>query len=494
MTGPGFLGRLRLRARLWMKLALFAALGVAATHALHLVIARRITGRALAEEQATLGHGVARAVAHEAVEAVLVGDGIALRELALGTVSRKDVAYCFIVRDRDVLASSFAAGTPLALAEMRAAGDEAPLVVVSRGERYLDIVEPIANARGAVVRVGLDMSIARTTNRTLAILLGSLAAGMIAVGLAAAFVVGRSVARPIGDLVRAADRFDPREHLHLVPVHGTDEIAEVTERFNSMMERLQAAHDEHVHAREAAAAAERLSALGVLVGGVAHEINNPLAGMKNCLRRLEKAELPAPKRAEYLELMDEGLGRIEHVVKRLLDVGRPRPLELSEAPLGSLAKEGASLLRPLLRKRGITYDEAAGGALGEARVIADRLQVGQALLNLMLNAVYVSPSGSRIRAFLRERGDLLGVAIQDEGPGIPEAIRQRVVEPFFTTKPLGEGTGLGLSVTRSIADTHGGDLTFDFPEGGGTIATLWLRRAPRDDGAAQDGTASAGVR
>jgi signal transduction histidine kinase len=459
-----------------MKLALFAALGIAATHAFHLVIARRITGRALAEEQLALGRTVARVVAREAADAVLVHDDIALHELAVHTASGTDIAYCFIARDGRVLASSFSGPTPRALVDLRPAGEDTPLVVVSRSARYLDLAEPVIDAQGVVVRLGLDMRLAAATNRTLAILLGSLALGVIGAGLVAAFVVGRSIARPLGELVRAANRFDPGDHLSPVATHGTDEIAEVTEQFNSMMERLQVAHDEHVHAREAAAAAERMAALGVLVGGVAHEINNPLAGMKNCLRGLERDDLRLDKRQEYLELMDEGLERIEDVVGRLLDFGRPRPLELRDVPMASLAREGASFLRPLLRKRGIAYAEDLGSPLGAEQAVADHRQVGQALLNLILNAIHATPRGGRIRVHLRARGDLLGVAIEDDGAGVPEPIRHRIVEPFFTTKPPGEGTGLGLSVTRAIAEAHGGALGFEFPARG-TVAILWLRRA-----------------
>lgn len=99
------------------------------------------------------------------------------------------------------------------------------------------------------------------------------------------------------------------------------------------------------------------------------------------------------------------------------------------------------------------------------------------MLNLLINAAYVTPSGGQIRLCARERAEHLGLAVEDDGPGIPEDLRARIAEPFFSTKPAGEGTGLGLSITRSIAEAHGGELTFEFPERGGTVATLWLRRA-----------------
>jgi two-component system NtrC family sensor kinase len=81
---------------------------------------------------------------------------------------------------------------------------------------------------------------------------------------------------------------------------------------------------------------------------------------------------------------------------------------------------------------------------------------------------------------------MVGVAVEDRGPGIPAEMRDRILDPFFSTKPEGEGTGLGLSVTRTIIDAHGGELTFEFPDAGGTVATVWLREGTTRGAAARD--------
>jgi two-component system NtrC family sensor kinase len=116
----------------------------------------------------------------------------------------------------------------------------------------------------------------------------------------------------------------------------------------------------------------------------------------------------------------------------------------------------------------------------DGAVLVDRHQLGQALRNLLTNAAYVTKPEGMIRVELRGRGSFYGIAVADDGPGIPPELRQRVLDPFFTTKPVGEGTGLGLAVTRAIVEAHGGELTFEFPEAGGTIATVWLHRAVAD--------------
>ena len=469
----------RPRVRLWMKLAAFAAMGVVLMHALHLFIGNRVATRALSAEAARLGRDIGHLVAQRAADPLLVNDLLALQELVQETAEPGSrVAYCLVVREGQLVASSFDGPTPPGLVALRADGDAEPLVVRSGDRRVLDLAEPILGGRLGRVQLGLDMEVLDDTRRELAIRLGVLALALIALGFAAAFAAGRVVARPIGEIVAAADRFDPGAgRSPEIRPRGSDEIAVLAGRFNEMMRRLAAAHEEQARARQKAVETERLAAMGSLVAGVAHEVNNPLAGLKNCVRRLERAELPEAKRREYLALMDEGLVRIEDVVRQLLDFGRPHPPRLEPVPASLMAREAVALVRPALERRRVALQIVDGAADAEAG--ADRRLVEQALLNLVLNAAYVTPDGGRIRVRLRARPGLVGISVEDEGPGIPPEIRERVLDPFFSTKPEGEGTGLGLSVTRTIARAHGGELTFEFPEGGGTVATLWLPETAR---------------
>ena len=173
--------------------------------------------------------------------------------------------------------------------------------------------------------------------------------------------------------------------------------------------------------------------------------------------------------------MEEGLVRIEEVVRQLLDFGRPHPPRLEPVEIARITREAAALLRPLLDGRRIGTRLLDG--VPNATALADRRLVEQAMVNLVLNAAYVTEDGGEIRLRVRRRGAELGIAVEDDGPGIPPDVRDRILDPFFSTKPEGEGTGLGLSVTRTIVDAHGGELTFEFPPGGGTVATVWLRSA-----------------
>jgi signal transduction histidine kinase len=288
------------------------------------------------------------------------------------------------------------------------------------------------------------------------------------------------MARPVGELLAAADRLDPRDEVRHLAVRGSDEFGELSERFNSMVDRLKAAHVEHQASIRKSAESQRLAALGSLMAGVAHEVNNPLAGLKNCVTALRRKQLSPEAEVEYLELMSSSVDRIENIVRRLLDFGRPQPLHLRPEPVERLTREAAALVAPLMKAHRVELDLTAEEN-GRTSVLADRHQVAQALLNLLLNALYVTPQGGRVRLRVRDRDGLRGIAVEDEGPGIPAELRERVLDPFFSTKPEGEGTGLGLSVTRAIVEAHGGELTLEFP-GRGTVATVWLRPAGEDSG------------
>lgn len=472
MKGPE-----RARIRLWMKLAAFGAVGVVAMHAVHVFIGNRVATRALATEEARLGGDIARLVARQAADPLLVNDLVSLQDLVQGAAEPPSrIAYCLVVRSGRVVASSLPDEAPPGLVALRAAGKTGPMVVRSGDRRVLDLSEPILGGQLGYVRLGLEMDALEDTRHELAFRLGVLALLVILAGLVAAFLAGRSVARPIGEILAATDRFDPLAgRAPEVTPRGSDEIAILAVRFNRMMRRLEAAHAEQTRARQKAVETERLAAMGSLVAGVAHEVNNPLAGLKNCVRRLERAELPEGKRREYLALMEEGLDRIGGVVRQLLDFGRPHPPRLEPVLASRVAGETMALVRPILDRRQVKL-ELEGGA-EDAPALGDRRLLEQALVNLVLNAAYVTPDGGSIRLRLRRRDELVGVSVEDDGPGIPEDIRERVLDPFFSTKPEGEGTGLGLSVTRTITDAHGGELTFEFPATGGTVATVWLRAA-----------------
>lgn len=457
--------------RLWVKLAIFGALGIVLTHAIQLVVASRTTTHALGAQLVSEGQTLARFVARRGADAVLEEDFVALQELVDGVTRASDVAYCFVQRGSVVLASSFRRGTPTKLLSL--GGPRAPLLVRAGRRRFLDVSEPVGRGDAGRVRVGLRIEVLDAPLRRQALALGLVAFCIVLMGAGAAFVIGRRVARPVDEMVATLEGMDPAIEPLPLPERSQDEVGLLTRKVNEMRTRLHGAHREQEQARRRQMQTEKLAALGSLVAGVAHEVNNPLAGLKNCRSRLAKGDLSPERRSEYLELMAEGLERIEAAVQQLLDFSRIRKPSRSSAQLGRLLASTQGLVKPALKGKRVELALELGESASQALDV-DPHQVEQALTNLLLNAIYATPKGGTIRVTTAQREGLLGIVIEDQGPGIPAELLAQIEDPFFTTKPEGEGTGLGLSVTRTIADAHDGDLTFECPSGGGTRAIFWL--------------------
>ena len=370
-----------------------------------------------------------------------------------------------------MLASSFRDGTPTALVGQR--HDDTPRVIRSGTKSYLDMAQLMLGGSAGEVHIGMYLDVLEEPRQRLAASLGLIALCVVAGGVLAAFLVGRGVARPVGEMVRALQSLDPGTPPVPLPERRLDEIGLLTRQVNQMRSRLHLAYQEQKRVRRKQMQTEKLAALGSLVAGVAHEVNNPLAGLKNCQQRLRLAGLAPQRREEYLGLMEDGLQRIENVVRQLLDFSRVRPPKHSVESVEVLLTSARSLLAPVIESRKLVIDVDLGEA-AECSIKVDAGQIEQALVNLLLNAAFVTDDRGTIRVRTTKVGQLLGIEIQDDGPGIPAKVRSQIEDPFFTTKPEGQGTGLGLSVTRGIVDAHQGDLSFACPAGGGTVVTLWL--------------------
>ena len=219
---------------------------------------------------------------------------------------------------------------------------------------------------------------------------------------------------------------------------------------------------------------EKLSSIGLLASGVAHEINNPLSGVMGCVKSLRDGTVAEERRAEYFSTVTEGLERIRQTVRGLLDYARQRPPAPTEVDVHEVMETSTRLVQPALHKKRVTTEIRV--ASGAVHVHADRAQLMQVLVNLLLNAAEASSADQTITLDARPEPTAGGVklTVRDEGCGIPEDIKDRICDPFFTTKPEGTGTGLGLSVSLGIVRNHGGELTFESEEGAGTTAVVRL--------------------
>ncbi|MFO0733632.1 MAG: PAS domain S-box protein [Nitrospiraceae bacterium] len=215
---------------------------------------------------------------------------------------------------------------------------------------------------------------------------------------------------------------------------------------------------------------EKLASVGKLAAGVAHEINNPLGGILNCLYNLRKGTLSPARQEEYLASMEDGLRRVQKIVRQLLDFSQQHNPELALADINQVVNRVLLLTDHLFSPHRVVLETDLDPDVPELMI--DRHMMEQVLMNLVLNAIQAMRTGGllKIRTFVD--GTNCMVEIKDTGCGIPASVLPKIFDPFFTTKSEGEGTGLGLSVSLGIVERHGGKIFVDSEVGRGTTFTL----------------------
>ncbi len=218
---------------------------------------------------------------------------------------------------------------------------------------------------------------------------------------------------------------------------------------------------------------QKMEAVGILAGGVAHDFNNLLQGMLNQVEVVRGRHADADRMAATMAELEAQIRRGSTLTRQLLLFGKRETAKPEQFDLNAGIRGAATFLGRLIRANIGYRMDLAGESLP---VTADRGQIDQVLMNLVVNAVEAMPGGGRLTIRSgREGEDWVWFAADDTGGGIPDEVRERIFEPFFTTK--GKGTGLGLSVVHGIVTQHGGKVTFEALPGGGTSFRVTLPRA-----------------
>lgn len=308
--------------------------------------------------------------------------------------------------------------------------------------------------------------------------------GAGALALALSLLLSRRLTGPLMALREGALKLGRGELDHRLSVRTGDEIEDVAEAFNQMAEQLQGLYhnleekvrkktEELEEAYRELVRAEKMAALGTLAAGIAHEINNPLDGIQGCIARIRKHPDDPERTLTYLDLVEEGLERIGRVVGQLLDLSRSRKLSLSPTDLNRVLEDTLALVDYQLRKGKVKVVRKLDPEL--PRVLGDGHYLGQVFLNLFLNALAAMPDGGTltVRTFMRDGWAC--AEVRDTGVGISEEDIGRIFDPFFSKRPSGEGTGLGLSVSYAIIKEHGGKVEVESAPGRGATFRVLLR-------------------
>ncbi len=224
---------------------------------------------------------------------------------------------------------------------------------------------------------------------------------------------------------------------------------------------------------------EKMAAIGELAAGVAHEINNPLDGLLNCILRIQRNPKNIEQTQEYLGLMEEAIRRIEATIGKLLDFSRPHELTLTAVNLNDVVNETIGLIEYGASEKGIKIETDFQNQI--ALIHGDKHLLEQVILNLALNAITAMPNGGTL---LFQTGEIISdaligkpivyVKVIDTGIGISESVQDRIFDPFYTTQITEKGTGLGLSVSDRIVRQHQGVIEVESEEGNGSTFTVKL--------------------
>ena len=484
--------------RLVLKLTLVIGLGLLAVLVVgaYLRVRREVAmfQDDMRHDHRALGQTVARAVAEVWK---LKGRKVALDVVAHANAAHASVAVRWVRPDAAPGSSAAARVPSAALASLRKRTSTDLIVdegdglfcsyvpVGGPGSEYgaLEITEPLSHQRQYV----------RTTVAHTVVTTGVMAI----VAFCLAFLVGAwIVGRPVHALEAKARRVGGGDLSGPLELTRRDELAGLARELNSMCDHLAEAR-EHAAAETAARIAtleqlrhaDRLSTIGKLAAGVAHELGTPLNVVQGRADMIQTGEATGDEALDSARIIKEQAQRMARIVRELMRFARHRELQRTATDLSAVARDTIELLAPVAEKRQVKLELAATAQ--PIVVPVDPALLQQSLANLVMNAVQASPAGSRVELDVQRcrlaapvelggaEGDYALVTVSDHGQGMAPDVAGRVFEPFFTTKDVGEGTGLGLAVSYGIIRDHGGWISVETEPGQGSVFTVHIPETPQ---------------
>lgn len=431
-------------------------------------------------------HGITitKSVAERSVDDILYDDLSSLNKLVADKMRiDSNIAYIFIVDENNhILAHSFNDIVPLSLLSLETNKDKETIQRVvdkrSAENSIRDFSIPILQGNLGKVRVGIfeesfNTSINKINNFFLLMVLLFLALGVFS-----AFIFSYIITLPIKKISKLADNLDLNStqlNLEIFKTknfiqnllqnkHIEDEIDVLTVKFNEMVFRLKNTYADLNEAQISLIQSEKMASLGTLSAGLAHEINNPIAGIKNCIRRISEAPENVKQNVVYFEMMEEAVLKIEKVVGGLLNFTRKPKLEYTKVQLKDIIDNVLLLSAFQLEKSRITLIKKYTESI--PLILVSSNQIEQVILNLLLNSIDAinekkekNPDfNGEIYFDLHKNEEYVEFEISDNGIGIAEDQLQAVFDPFFTLKKIRQGTGLGLTVCYNIIEQHQGKI------------------------------------
>lgn len=447
---------------------------------------------------------IARSISNQIASMILFEDFISLQN-TINNIKDIDesIFYIFVLDNENrVLAHTFETNFPVNLIDANYLKDNqtahSQLLKIRdfNNELILDVVVPILDGKIGVVRIGLkENTILANVQKTVNVF-WLMVAAFLTIGIIGALVFAKFITKPIIEIQRVADRIELTQiGKQLLPqisirekfldrikmlFRAEDEIDILADRFNKMIFRLDKAYRDLQSAQTKLIQSEKLATVGTLTAGLAHEINNPIAGIQNCIRRIKADPSNIEQNKKYLELMESAINKIEMVVKNLLNFSRKTSSDYSEVSLNKIIENSLLLVGHKLEKHRITVTNNIDKNLPSIK--GNRNQLEQVFVNLFINAIDAIEDKCKsttncerklvINSALNDSE--IEIEVIDSGKGIPKEHLDKIFDPFFTTKEVGQGTGLGLSIVYNIIQAHNGKIDIESEAGKGTKVNLYF--------------------
>ncbi|MBI2390593.1 MAG: HAMP domain-containing histidine kinase [Deltaproteobacteria bacterium] len=321
--------------------------------------------------------------------------------------------------------------------------------------------------RGSVAAIAVTTAVATTVAAAITILLG-------------AWLVGR----PMRQLIAKARRIGEGDLGGPLTLHPNDELGELASEINAMCDRLAAERTARQRAVDELRHAHRLAVVGRLAAGVAHELGTPLHVVKGWANMIATREVEGDAAREAARNVSSAAERMANTIRQLLDFARSRSVHKEPLDIESMTRRTAALLAPIAERRRV--DVSVEASVAPLVMEVDGAQLQQALTNIMMNGLDAMPDGGKLSVTIDTtratappevaggEAEWVRISVRDQGAGIAKEHLDQVFEPFFTTKEVGEGTGLGLSVTYGIVREHAGWISVESQPGHGACFHVYL--------------------
>lgn len=449
-----------------------------------LLFVKESTTSKLKAELQDKGLSIGRNLAANCVQFILVEDLISLQYLVNSVKElERDVDYVFILdAQKRVVVHTFEEGFPTELIEANnlRSGQPYRVQLLDTEKGFIrDIAIPIWGGRLGSVHLGFSearirAAVALTVHRLVAII-----SAILAIGICLTYFITKRSLIPLEEMTKAIQAIGRGDFHQKIKVKTKDEVGTLAQTFNEMAARLERANQELKSTQNRLIQAAKMATIGQFSAGIAHEVNNPLAGMLNCVRSLLMEPEIKGRNREYLELLLKGLLRIEEIIRQLLSFSGQQKSEPRLVDVNQLIRESLAFIEHRLFERQVVLGQDLANSLPP--IFADPHQLQQVFMNVLNNALDALPEGGRLYIETvckdaEESGNkkLIQIKFIDSGYGIKEEDLDRVFDPFYTTKEVGEGVGLGLAISYHIIQNYQGTIGIKSKEGEGTTLTITL--------------------